>query len=172
MAKDGRKAGIVLGVGAAIGGVILAIRAKAVPEPPPEQAGATIAIQVFDEQGRLVPASSPITLEEGSRYTVVVLVTNQSTRAGQPSPATLFLLVMGNTDVRTILGLAKTRKDYAAGETKETTHWMDVPAGSGGESGQIIAEVQDPNQNEVASTVEYFTIGMAPIIYGATVTIS
>ena len=169
MEKDGKKAAVVLGLAAVVGGAVIATRAKAAPH---EGAAAKITITVLDSQGNPVPHNSPFDLIEGEGYQVVVMVTNQSTWGGSPVGATLEVVVQAATDYTTLIPVAASDVEFGAGEAKPIYLSMVVPLGTGGETGQIIAVVNDPAGIEVARTTEPVTIIAVEIIYGATVGIT
>jgi len=167
--EDGKKAAVVVGVGAGIAGLLyLATKVKAAP-PPPE--AAAIRIEILDAEGNPVAHNSPAELIEGESYTVRVTVTNRSTKAGMPWEATLEIVVQAATEWTTLIPVTATMQDFGAGQTRSFDYPMSVPVGTGGETGQIIALVNDPAGVELARAREDITIISIEIIYGATVTI-
>ncbi|MBA7560639.1 hypothetical protein ES708_02268 [subsurface metagenome] len=166
MPKDGKKAAVGLGVAAALGaGIYFATRAKAAPE----EGGVTIVI--YDEWGNPVPSGSPSILEEGASYTMVVTVTNMSTKAGTPWEATLTIAVsavVGGNDI-----MAPSTKDefFTAGQTRNFNFALVVPMGYGGFSGSAVALVKDPTGVTLDSATEPLTIEEIPIDYGAGIVI-
>jgi len=171
MVDDNKKVALGLGVGLlAVGGLAYALTRK--PAPPEERPPAAgIDIKVYDAQGNLVPSNSPLTLTEGESYTVVLTVTNQSTKAGTPWEATLEVVIYAGTDYTTLIPVTARSEYFGAGETRTFSYSMNVPLGTGGEMGNIVATVNDPTGVKLADAIEYFSIEEVPIVYGATVVI-
>lgn len=168
MAEDGKKVAIIGGLAAVIGGIFLATRAKAAP-PPPE--GAEIIIEVLDAEGNPLPHNSPVELEEGESYTVRLTITNLSTKAGVPWDATLDVVIQAATAYTALIPVSSSSEYFAAGQTKAFNYPMNIPLGTGGETGQITALVKDPMGVELARAAESIDIITIEIIYGATVVI-
>jgi len=164
--KDGKKAAVGLGLVAALGAIYFASRAKAAP---PEEGGVTIVI--YDQYGNPVPSGSPSILTEGASYTMVVTVTNMSTKAGTPWEATLTIDVSAVVDGSAIMTPSVKAEYFAAGETKAFSYPLSVPLGYGGFSGSALALVKDPTGVTLDSATEPLTIEEIPIDYAAGIVI-
>lgn len=147
-------------------GVPLLLRKKEVP--PPE---APITITILDAQGKPVPRTSPVTLTEGASYTARITARNTSTKAGTPWAATLGVGISGSTAVRQLIAAQIKQVNFAADEAKAFDFPFSLPMGSGGESGEITAWVQDPTGKAISSAREPLTIAEVPVIYSATIVI-
>lgn len=137
----------------------------------PAAEGATIKIELFDAEGQPLTSSSPVELTEGESYTVRLTVTNLSTKAGAPWEATLNIGILAGTAYTTLIPFQARNEYFAPGQTRTFDYGMAVPLGSGGESGDIIADVLDPAGIKLAGAIEHFTILTVKIIYGATIVI-
>ena len=163
------KSKVALGVGLAAAGLGLGLLLLKKPEPPAEVAA--VIITVYDAAGNVVPANSPVSLEEGGSYSFDFTVLNQTTRGGEPWPATFDILyqvlIAGDLRVRdTVI------TSFAAGEQKSFGPFpFSVLWDTGGLAGAIDVIVQDPGGGIVASGTEMISVISVRIIYGATVVI-
>ena len=166
---DKEKAVAAIGGLGLVGGLVyLATRkVKAPPEGPP----AAVKIEVYDSEGNLVPSNSPVTLDEGATYTVMVAVTNKTTRGGVPWEANLETIIMAATTLVDLIPYDVREALFAPNETKSFTSPLVIPVGLGGQTGAITVDVFDPAGILLAYAVEPLTIQSVAIIYGATVTI-
>lgn len=155
---------------AALVALALATRVKAAP-PPPGEGAASIVIQVYDSQGKLVPPSSPVALDEGSTYTVKLTVKNNSTKGGIPWEATLGIGISAATPLITLISPREDMKSFGAGETKSFNYTLNIPMGAGNQSGSITAWVEDPYGIVIANAQEPLAIRELSIVYGATIVI-
>lgn len=182
MTTDKKLVGVgIVGAALVIGGIALA---KRKPELPPGDGEdeAMLQIEVYDSEGRLVPRNSPMDLEEGKSYTVVLTVKNTSTRAGLPWAATLSVTIhaavtYGYEQVATLIPITTRDESFTAGQTKTFSYTMTVPSINEipqieGSTGQIGASVQSPQGTTLATAYEPLTIKILEIIYGATIVIS
>ncbi len=166
------KKGLLVGLGMAAAGLLWLLSGKAkAEEPPPGEGDASIVIQVYDSQGNLVPHSSPVTLDEGASYTVKLTVRNNSTKGGVPWEATLGIGISATTSLTTLIASREDMKSFLAGETKSFNYAMNVPFGTGNQSGSIQAWVKDPYGTTLANAQEPLAIRELPIVYGATIVI-
>ncbi len=146
-----------------------ALRAKAAP---PEQVAAMVSLEILDMEGNVVPHNSPATVVEGQTYRLRMTVTNRSTRLGVQVGANL-----GTQPWGAIVSTAMTftpnwfPQAFTAGQSIVFESTFTVPAGSGGLSGIVGADVFDPNTVLIAQATDPLTVQSAAIIYGATVTI-
>lgn len=137
-------------------------------KPPTE---AAVIITVYDAAGNVVPANSPVSLEEGESYSFDFTVLNQTTRGGEPWLATYDILyqvlIAGDLRVRdTVI------TSFAAEEQKSFGPFpFSVLWDTGGQSGAIDIIVQDPGGGIVASGTEMISVISVRIVYGATVVI-
>ena len=158
---------IIGGLGLALVGVLgLASLARAAP---PEKEGVTIVI--YDEWGNPVPTGSPAILQEGASYTMVVTVTNMSTKAGTPWEATLTIDVSAVVDGSAIMTPSVSAEYFTAGQTRAFSYALSVPLGYGGFSGSALALVKDPTGVTLDSATEPLTIEEIPIDYAAGIVI-
>lgn len=178
MDNKGKRA---LGVGiavAAIVGVGAAIHAAQKPEEviPPDGAlgvGASIGITLLGPSGQPVYLTAP--LSEGVNYTLKVTVKNSSTKGGVAWATPLQISVFAGTGSATFVPSQISSQSFAAGETKVFTFPMNIPIGTGGQTGNIVARVFSPVDTALAaalaSIVDPFTIGTVAIDYGATISV-
>ena len=169
MVKDGKTAAVVIGLAAATIGLIYATKAKAAP---PEEGGVTIVI--YDEWGNPVPTNSPAILTEGARYTMVVTVTNMTTKATEPPTpweATLTISVSASVGGLGIMTPSVKAEYFAAGQTRAFSYALSVPLGYGGLIGSAVALVKDPTGVTLDSATEPITVTEIPIDYGAGIVI-
>lgn len=165
--KDGRKAAIGLGLVAALGAAVIYFATRV--EAAPEKGGVTIVI--YDKYGNPVPSGSPAILREGEPYTMVVTVTNMTTKAGTPWEATLTIDIGAVVDGHTIMAPSVVDEYFSAGQTKNFSHALSVPMGYGGFSGVAVAVVEDPAGVTLDSATEPLTIEMVAIDYAASIEI-
>jgi len=170
MVEDNKKVALGLGLGlAAAGGLVYALTRKPPVEKP---SAAEIVIKVYDSQGRLVPHNSPLDLEEGESYTIVLTVTNQTTKAGTPWEASLGVGIHVFVDSIDLIPPDFRYGEYfAPGQTREFSWPLDIPLDIGARSGSINASVLDPDGRRIASDIKPLNIIAVEIIYGATVVI-
>ena len=172
MVRDA-KAGLVVGIAAALGlaGVALASRKK-----PEEGPSAKIQIVFYDSEGNVVEHHSPVDLLEGEAYTAVITVTNASTKGGVPCEATLH----GTTDCWIMaegwpepvyLVHDTFAGGFGPGESMPFYFPFAIPSGSGAAGGVIDVSVTDPDGNVIATASEPVKIISVAIIYGATIDI-
>jgi len=106
-------------------------------------------------------------LEEGVTYDNIVTVTNTSQKLGVPTEAVLNLRVSAVIDGATFEE-STGDETFGAGEVRQFTRSMSIPSGSGGQSGEVMAEVRDPAGNVLASGSMDFTVEQAePIVFTA-----
>jgi len=171
-----RKTGIVAaGAVAGITIVLLAARAKAKPPTPPGEEAA-LKIEVFDSEGQPVPHNSPFILTEGQSYTVVISVTNKTTRGGIPWEATLggyaeLAIMRADWPMPIVLFSGSLDAFYIANETKQFNFPFNIPVGYGESGGEIIAAVTDPTGIVLASASEPTTIASEETVYAAEIVI-
>jgi len=168
--QDKGKAALAVGGIAGLAGVIyLATRGKAaLPEGP----SASISIEVLDSGGNPVPKNSPAIVNEGESYTVMVAVTNTTTKAGVPWEADLETWVMAAAGWVDLIPGDVYPSHYLPGSIGYFYSSLYIPMGLGGETGAITVNVFDPDGNLVATKTEPLTILTTALIYGATVSIS
>lgn len=152
--------GLGLGLATALGIAALARAA------PPEGAAATVKIEVIGAEH-----SSPVTMEEGKDYIVRLTVANLTTKAGTPWETTLEVVIAADIEWVSLIPIQTSDEYFDAGQTRVFDYPMNVPLGTGGQSGNIVAVVNDPAGIELARATEYLSIAEVPIIYEATVTI-
>lgn len=157
---------IGLGLGL-VGAVGLYALAQAAPAPE----GAKIKIEILDAEGHPVPHNSPVSLLEGESYTVRLTITNLSTKAGEPWGTNLDVMITAFCDYTTLITITRATEYFAAGEAIIFDYPMAVPLGTGGQAGQIVVRVFDPEGNLVAEGIEPLTVETIEIIYGATIVI-
>lgn len=165
----------IVGAAMVIGGIAYASRDK---KAPPESAP-TIVIEILDAQGNPVPHNSPAALTEGASYSIRLTVRNTSTKGGMAWPATLSLDVYAGTNEITLTYPPITAFNFDGGQTRvlDSVVWpalaFNVPMGTGGQAGNIIARVLNPTVGgvDLAKAVDSFTITTIAIIYGATIVI-
>ena len=162
------KTGYILAGLGALGGIIYLIaKAKeAPPAPPPDEPTATIVIEVIGAEH-----NSPVMLTEGESYTVRLTITNRSTKAGEPWAADLHIIISAATYSYTLIPPQDTIEHFSAGQTRIFDYFMDIPVGSGGESGAISVTVADPIGIPIVTATEPVNIAIVEIVYGATVVI-
>lgn len=164
--EKNKKAAIVVG-GLAAGVLVFVLTRKA----KVEEGEATIIIQVYDSEENLVPSNSPLTLSEGTSYTVKLTVKNISTRGGVLIAATLGVGISASIATVSLIPLRVDKQSFDAGQTRSFNYTLNVPMGTGGQTGNILAWVEDPHGQALANAIEYLTIQALPIIYGATIVI-
>lgn len=165
---DKKKAAAV-GIGLGLAGLAAYALTREVEAAPPEVGGVTI--QIFDKYGNPVPSGSPALLTEGESYTMVVTVTNLSTKAGTPWEAMLTIDVSAGVDGLDIMTPSVKAEYFDAEQTRSFSYPLSVPLGSGGLSGSASALVKDPTGVTLDSATEPLTIEEIPIIYGAGIVI-
>ena len=179
MDKKAKVAAALTGLGA-VGGLIYAFtrpKKEEIPPvpPPPGEGGATIGITILDAQGNPVPQNSPAALLEGQIYTVMLTITNTTTKAGQPWATPLQVSIFAGTNLSTFIPSQIASYNFGAGEIKILTFPLGIPVGTGGETGQVVARVFSPIDvgltSPLATDIEPITIGTIAIIYGATIVI-
>lgn len=106
---------------------------------------------------------SPATVIEGESYTVRLTVTNQSTKAGLPVEVLLGVGILAGTEFITLIPSQVSSEYFAPGETRNFDYTMVVPAGSGGQVGDIVAWVEDPTSRAIAQATEDVVI-VAPVL--------
>lgn len=112
---------------------------------------------------------------EGQSIALVVVVKNTSTRSGVAVAATLTTTSFVDTTDFTIALATKTESGvFAANESKTYTYNVIAPLGKGGQNLRAFVNVYDPSNVFVASASanEPITATPAPIVYGATISIS
>lgn len=167
--ENRKKAAVVLGLAAALGASIyLATKAEAAPE---RELKAKVGIEILDSQGNLVPHNSPAVLTEGESYTMVVTVTNMSTKAGTPWQAVLTIDVSAAVDGSNLMPPSVDYEPFAAGATENFSYPLSVPLGYGGFAGSAVAIVRDPLGATLDTAIESLTIVELPIVYGAGIVI-
>lgn len=156
---------VSLGLAAAVV-VVLVAKAKGAP---PEEGG--VSIVIYDEWGNPVPTGSPAILAEDASYTMVVTVTNLSTKGGTPWEASLTIEVSAVVDASAIMSPSLKIEYFAAGQTRTFNYALSVPLGYGGLSGSALALVKDPSGVTLDSAMEPLTVEEIPITYGAGIVI-
>jgi len=139
-----------------------------------EGEGASLSLEIY-HRGKRLEASSPVDLVESSEpYELRAKVTNKTTRAGTPWPATLNI-AMGVYANTTTLGGKAASYNFAAGETKTITLAFYVKAGQGGKTGIAWAAVsykKDSTLHTIASKrIDIRTVA-APLKYAATIDVT
>ena len=172
------KGGILLAVGAVVGGLwLLTKRAEAKPpEEIPEEGGAGLTIEIIGPDGKPLPKNSPVTINEGtSGLSVKLTAINKSTKAGVYWPTDLDVTIQSAVGdgggVLTLIATQKARFSFAANETKFLHYPMAaIPVGWGGATGQVIAFISAPNAVKLAEILEPITVATVAIIYSAGLT--
>ena len=151
---------------AGLGGLLtvgwLVSRAKAAPAPPEEEVvGVGLSIEILGPDGQPVPHNSPATVVEGRTYTLRAIVTNISTQAGQPVPATFTVKVRSPAPMQDPLDASRTSyltfspsqtSMQLAAQGQQTFDATFTPAiGTYAESGPITVDVFRPDGAAVAS---------------------
>jgi len=163
------KAAVGVGLGlAAVGIIVLASRAKGAP---PEEEEGVLKIEILDSEGNPVPSNSPALLAEGEDYTLRVTITNQSTKGGEPWPAALSFSVYAGTNLQTFIPVTSYTASFGAGESIAYTWPLNIPMGTGGQSGNVLVTVWDPDGIQIASGIVYFDIQTVEIIYDADIVV-
>lgn len=167
------KGGELILLGTLLGGLFLRSRAAGAEEAGVEEAGTAVQLQILDEWGRPVPHNSPADVVEGTAYILRATVKNTSSRLGVGVIATLTLYFIGSTDTAGIaFKVGSWPQRFAAGETIIFDNPFTMPDGVAGQNGYIDVAVESPNRVTLASARELLTIGTAPLLYGATVTLA
>ena len=163
---ENNKAVPVLALGGLLAlGLILAKKAPAEPK--------SIDIKIYDSEGNLVVAHSPLSLIEGDSYTAVVTVVNMSTKAGEPWKANLdvgfqiFRVEEGYPATQLMAKVQRT-EFFLAGQTVEFPYPFTIPVGYGGDTGYVAVEVSGGGALLDSARLD-FNIALAPIIYEADV---
>lgn len=168
------KTGLLLGLAGLGGVVLLALRSKKAP-PEGEDDGeddGVVTIVVYDENGNIIPAHSPVTLAEGGRYSFSYTVRNTSTRAGIPIGVSFLL-----TEQVAVGGVKLAGETFVnpfgAGQT--ITYgpiYFNIPWDTGGKSGAIDVLVEVPATGGiVASASQIINVTSVAINYGAVIVI-
>lgn len=155
---------------------MLALTKKSEASPPSDDGEGSedgdLQIDVYDSEGNLVPQNSPIIINEGASYTVVLTIKNTSTKGGVPWPVDFVVGMSAATDLTTLISPRENTYGFTAGETKAISYLMYVPMGSGGQTGLIQAYVAIGAGGAIASANAELTIGTVAINYGATIILS
>jgi len=101
--------------------------------------------------------NSPAVVTEGETYSVRITVTNQSTRAGQPTRATLTIGWRASAGTDTLIPLLEFEQLFAPGESTTWERPMTIPYFTE-PTGIIEAWVKDPEGNILASGSETLEI--------------
>jgi len=168
--QDKGKAALAVGGLAGLAGVIyLATKGKAAP---PEGPSASVSIEVLDSEGNPVPRNSPAVVNEGESYTVMVAVTNTTTKGGVPFEADLETWVMAAAGWIDLIPGDIYPSHYLPGSIGYFYSTLNIPMGLGGMTGAITVNVFDPGGKLIATKVEPLTIKAMALIYGASISIS
>jgi len=112
----------------------------------------------------VVRLNSPATVTEGGSYTVRVTVTNQSTRAGHFSEADLGIAISVTANGTDLIPTRKSSEYFLPNETRSFDYALNIPAGSGGQSGSIAAWIEDPTGRILADISESLIIESAAVV--------
>jgi len=121
---------------------------------------------------QLLVINSPAEVVEGESYLVRLTVTNQSTKAGIPVDVNLEIVISAATAWTTLIPVTSSMEAFAAGQTRTFDYTMNVPLGSGGESGQIIGLVRDPTGIEITRATESISIEAVEVEYTLAVSVA
>lgn len=110
-----------------------------------------------------------INLAEGETYSVTVTVTNESTKAGSPVEVCLGVGIRAVANSTILIPEQIADEYFAPGETRMFGYTLNVPLGSGGQSGSIDAVVQDPAGGIIAQATEAITITVPAYPPGITI---
>ena len=103
------------------------------------------------------------TVVAGSSYSIMLTITNKSTKGGTPVAANLGVGIVATAGSYTLISEQVSSQSFAAGQARTFTHNMYVPAGSGGQSGSITAWIQDPAGSVIAQA-SGAELGEAPYV--------
>jgi len=160
------KALVVFGTVAAIGGLAYLVTRKP-SKKLTEGYEAGVSISAIG-----VPWSR---LEEGQEYTISVLVTNKSKKAGLLSEAVLTTHVkvtIAPLGILDILFDDSFTYTLVPGENRRINCRFTVPIGSAEANGTIAAQVYGPDDNPIAAAAILIKVISSAVDYGADVTIS
>ncbi len=180
------KTGLIVGVAAAVAGLLLLTRKKTAP---PDDTGGdpgdgVLDVAIYDDQGNRVMSSGPIsasveawdpgtggTLAEGGTYTLTFSIKNSSTRAGEPWAASFQVLRIVGVDGNMLIN-ENILLDLAAGATSAVqSKTFKIPVG--GVNGIISVSVVPAGGSALIARFEKpFTVGVVNIVYGATIIIT
>jgi len=133
-----------------------------------KETAAALEIIIYDQFGNPVPRNSPLELVEGDPYTIVVKITNTSTKKGVPWSATLITLLTVNGAVPAGLIYLVDISDvysYGPNESRQISQAFTVPLGFGGYAGGAAAYLTDPDAVELDSVVDNINYIIVPIVY-------
>ena len=87
---------------------------------------------------------------EGGSYTIMLTITNRSTKGGIPIAATLGVGIRATAGSYTLISSQKSSQSFAASQTRSFTYNMYVPSGSAGQYGNITGWIEDPAGSVIA----------------------
>ncbi|MHB8084339.1 MAG: hypothetical protein ACYDHZ_00740 [Dehalococcoidia bacterium] len=102
-------------------------------------------------------------LTEGQNYSVHIAVTNNSTKGGQPAAATLRVGATAPVGSLDIIAAPVQSYNFAPGEVHQFIFTMQVPTGTGGQTGSVVADVLDPAGNTIATGSEDISIEVSGV---------
>lgn len=113
----------------------------------------------------------PGTLADGGTYTLDLLTTNKSTRAGVSVGVSFD--VVGTIKVAgvTILDIMRTEA-FTAGQVRTILQVFTIPAGKTGAGAVAVSLYPAGGTTVVVSATLAFTVGAAPVVYDATLVLS
>jgi len=136
----------------------------------------SVQITIYDKDGKVVPAHSPVTLKPGQSYFPAFTVKNTSTQDGQPVAATLHLVWQALLNGQYIIQPHEEDVTFAAGQPlrfDESNRNLSftVPADlQNGATGIVLIEVKQPNETFLKNASQELTVKQSAIVYGADVT--
>ena len=169
MDEAAKKGLVVLGAALATALVIKKVMA-APPEPPPDDSP-QIQIKVYDRYGNEVPHRSPLSLEEGGEYTIVVTITNNAKKRDQLWEATYSIYLEAATTLETLNVTTSPNVYFGPGETRELSYLIKPTLGLAPTTGQIYVAVTAPTGAQVGDAAAAVDIVVVPIDYGVIIDI-
>lgn len=103
-----------------------------------------------------------IAVVEGQSYTIALTITNQSAKDGVPIEVNLGVGISAAVDSLTLIPEQIASKFFTPNQTRTFIYSMIVPSGSGGQSGPIIARVEDPTGRVIAQGTENVFVEALP----------
>ena len=131
-------------------------------------AGASAASITIDIVG--ATHNSPTTVTEGETYPVRIGITNRTMKGDLPWEADFDVAVSSTTNIHTLIPSSSAKYHFFINESKVLNTSMNVPLGSGGETGRIVVLVYDPAGNIIAQKSEVINVQTVTITYAAAVT--
>ena len=158
---------VALGIGAAalaVGGFIWLLTRKPQPSGP-------ITLTIYDHQGKVVPANTPVSLYEEMgagtpsthdySYSIKLRASNKSTRAGAPIAVPLDIGLRALDINQGVVLPQSWVNDAPFGPNESRDFWFPFPTtyGQAGKSGNMYGELYDPNRAiELAEAIQDFVI--------------